>query len=58
MAQNVASAKSLVEYGFDPSISRFQLTWMCPSILFLRDNEGNTPLEHCEKLKKKEEASK
>jgi ankyrin repeat protein len=56
MAQNVALAKYLVEYGFDPSISGFQSTWMCPSILFLRDNEGNTPLEDCEKLKKKEKA--
>jgi ankyrin repeat protein len=52
MAQNVASAKSLVEYGFDPSISGFQPTWMCPSILFLRDNRGKTPLEHCEKWEK------
>ena len=56
LARTVASARWLVEYGFDPLTSVVQSTWMCPSIFFLRDNEGNTPLEHCEKLKKKEKA--
>ena len=57
MARNVASARCLVEYGFDPSISGFKSTWMCPSILFLRDNEVKTPLEHCEKWGNKEKAN-
>ena len=56
IARNVASTRCLVEYGFDPSISGFQSTWMCPSILFLRDNRGKTPLEHCEKWKNKGKA--
>ena len=53
MARNVASARHLVEYGFDPSTSGFRSTWMCPSILFIRNNEGKTPLEQSAKCNKK-----
>ena len=43
LARTVASARWLVEYGFDPLTSVIQSTWMCPSILFIPNDEGKTP---------------
>ena len=56
MARNVASARRLAEYGFDPSTSVVQSTWMCPSILFIRDDFGKTPLEESEEWRNEEKA--
>ena len=55
LAMRVDSARCLVENGFDPSsASVFQSTWMCPSVLFIPSNEGQTPLEESEEWRNKE----
>ena len=41
----VASAECLIEYGFDPSTSGLQSTWMCPTCLSIRNERGKTPCE-------------
>ena len=44
---SIATAKCLIEYGFDPSTSGVQSTWMCPTLFSTRNNEGNTPHGEC-----------
>ena len=40
---SIATAKCLIEYGFDPSTSGVQSTWMCPTLFSTRNNEGKMP---------------
>ena len=47
MVLSIATAKCLVEHGFDPSTSGVQSTWMCPTLFSTRNNEGNTPHGEC-----------
>jgi hypothetical protein len=44
-APHVALAKCLIEYSFDPETSGVQSTWICPSVLSIRNNKGETPLD-------------
>ena len=43
--KSLASANCLVEYGFDSSTSGLQSTWMCPTLLSIRNKQGQTPYE-------------
>jgi ankyrin repeat protein len=44
-AKSLVSAKALVEYGFDVATSGMESTWMCPSLLSVRNDRNRTPLE-------------
>ena len=44
-AQSLASAKALVEYGFDVATSGVESTWICPSLLSVRNDQDETPPE-------------
>jgi hypothetical protein len=52
----LASAKCLVEYGFDSSTSGVQSTWMCPTLLSIRNKEDVTPRERAAKLRRTDAA--
>jgi len=43
LSSTVASAKSSVEYGFDPSTSGVRKTWMCPTLLSIENDDCDTP---------------
>ena len=43
LSSTVASAKSSVEYGFDPSTSGVRKTWVCPTLLSIENDDCDTP---------------
>ena len=44
-SRSLASAKCLIEYGFDSSTSGLQSTWMCPTLLSIRNKHGKSPYD-------------
>ena len=43
--RDVAFAKCLIEYSFDPPTSGVQSTWICPTLFSTRNTTGETPVE-------------
>ena len=54
LLQSLTSAKFLVEYGYDSSTTGLQSTWMCPTLLSIRNKQGKTPYEAVKQSYKKE----